>query len=186
MQFVFNFTVVYGSPQSKMHTDLWSHLNGLSSNIHGSWIVACDFNAILKKDENIGGAKNTLAGCKKFCSWMWDCSMFDMGFLGSRFTWKRGMVQERLDRFVCNGDWKDSVQTYQVIHLPRIQSNHCPLMLKFMETRRCHTKKVPFLFLAAWKTHPDWKSFVDRQWDKEKRFSETLSMFIGKAKEWNS
>ena len=54
-----------------------------------------------------------------------------------------------------------------------------------MESGRCHTKKIPFRFLAAWETHPDWTSFVDRQWDKRKKFSEALSLFKGKAKEWN-
>ena len=91
-QFVFKFTIVYGSPQSKFRTELWNHLYGISSTIRGPWIVAGDFNAMLNKDEKIGGVKNNLTGCKKFCSWMRDCSMIDMGFLGSRFTWKLGTV----------------------------------------------------------------------------------------------
>ena len=78
--FIFKFTVIYGSPP------LWSHLNGISSSICGPWIVAGDFNTILNKYEKIGGAKNTLAGCTKFRSWMRDCSIIGMGFLGSRFT----------------------------------------------------------------------------------------------------
>ena len=168
-QFVFKFTVVYGSPQSKFRTELWNRLYGISSTIRGPWIVAGDFNAMLNKDEKIGGAKNKLTGFKKFYSWMRDCSMIDMGFLGSQFTWKRGTIQERLDRFVCNRDWKSNVQKDQVLHLPRIRSDHCPLMLNFMESGRCHTKKILF-HLAAWETHPDWTSFMDRQWDKRKFF----------------
>ena len=75
----------------------------------GPWILAGDFNAILHKDEKCGGSQQAL-GCKRFGAWLRDCSIEDMGFIGTRFTWKRGMVQERLDRFVCNKNWKDSVR----------------------------------------------------------------------------
>ena len=81
--------------------------------------MAGDFNAILGKDEKCGGSRQVV-GCKKFGAWIRDYSMVDMGFIGSIFTWKRGIVQERLDRFVCNEDWKDRVNMFRVSHLPRV------------------------------------------------------------------
>ena len=57
--------------------------------------------------------------------------MVDMRFIGSQFTWKRGTVQERLDFFVCNEDWKDKVNIFQVSHLPQVQSDHNPLLLSY-------------------------------------------------------
>ena len=56
-------------------------------------------------------------GCKKFRAWIRDFNMKDMGFIGNRFTWKRGMVQERLDRFVCNEEWKIPFPNFRVVHL---------------------------------------------------------------------
>ena len=62
---------------------IWScDLNDIASNVRGPWVVAGDFNAILCKKENCGGSRQAL-GCKKFGAWIWDCSMVDMGFVGS-------------------------------------------------------------------------------------------------------
>ena len=62
--------------------------------------------------------------------------MVDMGFVGSRFTWSRGTVQECLDRFVCNEDWKDRVNMFWVAHLPSVQSDHSPLLLSYESVER--------------------------------------------------
>lgn len=119
--FNFLFTPVYGSSQAKNRMELWSELSIIAPNVNDPWIVGGDFNAILYKEEKCGGARKAI-GCKKFGAWMKDCAMEDMGFVGSKFTWKRGTVYERLDRFVCNKSWRNRVQKFQVSHLPRIQS----------------------------------------------------------------
>ena len=75
--------------------------------------------------------------------------MVDMGFVGSRFTWKRGAVQERLDRFVCNEDWKDRVNMFQVSHLPRVQSDHNPLLLSYNNVYQVNIQHRSFQFLAT-------------------------------------
>ena len=64
------------------------------------WIIAGDFNAFLHGAEKCGGPSCNSGGCKKFLSWIKDYNMKDMGFIGTKFTWKRGMTQERLDRFI--------------------------------------------------------------------------------------
>ena len=53
----------------------------------------------------MGGSSATGHGCRNFINLVRDCNMRDMGFVGSRFTWKRGMVQEKLDQFLCNDAW---------------------------------------------------------------------------------
>ena len=97
--------------------ELWHDLTDIAVNERGPWVVAGDFNAILCKDKKCGGLRQAV-GCKKFGAWIRDCSMVDMGFVGSRFTWKKGTVQERLDHFVCNEDWKDRVNMFWVSRLP--------------------------------------------------------------------
>ena len=88
--------------------------------------------------------------------------MEDIGFIGSRFTWKKGIVQERLDRFVCNKDWKDRVKTTRVTHLPCLQSDHNPILLNYNNLCRGNKNQRPFRFLAAWETHENWSSFVQK------------------------
>ena len=92
--------------------------------------MASDFNSLLCKDEKCGGSRQAV-GCKKFGKWIRDCSMVDMGFVRSRFTWRRGTVQDCLDQFICNEDWKDRVNMFRVAHLPRVQSNHSPLLSSY-------------------------------------------------------
>ena len=87
--FNFLFTPVYGSSQAKNRMELWSELSIIAPNVNDPWIVGGDFNAILYKEEKCGGARQAI-GCKKFGAWMKDCAMEDMGFVGSKFTWKGG------------------------------------------------------------------------------------------------
>jgi hypothetical protein len=51
-----------------------------------------------------------------------DCELQDIGFVGPNFTWcnKRegsAMVQERLDRVVCNFQWVNLFPRAKVSHL---------------------------------------------------------------------
>ena len=182
--FNFLFTPIYGSPQAKNRMELWSDLCAIASTVNGPWIAGGDFNAILNKDEKCGGSQQGL-GCKNFKAWMNACSMEDMGFVGSRFTWKRGTVYERLVRLVCNKSWRNKVKKAQVSHLPRVQSDHCPILLSFDSNFRCNSHQCPFRFLAAWETHENWKVFVQEQWDREASFMEALAKFSNKARRWN-
>ena len=124
---MFFLTIVYGSPQSKYRKELWRELGIIYDTMCNPWVVGGDFNAILKKEEKMGGLNAKIHSCKKFGSWVQDCNMNDMGFVGSRFTWKRGMVQERLDRFLCNDVWQGKNFSYKIVHLPRVSSDHCPI-----------------------------------------------------------
>ena len=103
--------------------------------------------------------------------------MVDMGFVGSRFMWSRGTVQECLDRFVCNEDWKDRVNMFRVAHLTRVQSNHSPLLLSYESVERVPKQHRPFHFLVAWGTNANWKPFVQEQWDHEVDFVHALAKF---------
>ena len=81
---IFYVNAVYGSPQAKTRMRLWSDLTDIIAIVSGPWIGAGDFNAILCKNEKCGGARQAI-GCKKFGAWIQDCSMIDIGFVGSRF-----------------------------------------------------------------------------------------------------
>ncbi|KAG8381148.1 hypothetical protein BUALT_Bualt06G0092300 [Buddleja alternifolia] len=54
--------------------------------------------------------------------------LIDLKLSGSPFTWVRDL-QERLDRAVCNGDWRIAFLKASVTHLPRISWDHSPLLV---------------------------------------------------------
>ena len=64
----------------------------------------------------------------RFNKWVNDCSMLDMKFSGPRLTWSRGLVHERLDRFLCN-EWYDTFPNTNVLHLANIKFDHRPILL---------------------------------------------------------
>ena len=102
--------------------------------------------------------------------------MYDMGFIGNKFTWKKELVQEQLDRFLCNDVWKRRFGLFRVIHLPRIKSNHCPMFLQF-DNQSPNVNDVGFKFLVAWETHPNWGHFVLYNWNDKVGFMEALADF---------
>lgn len=80
--------------------------------------------------------------------------MIDMGFSGNIFTWARGKhvhsrIERRLDKALCNMDWRTGWPNAFVQHLPQIYSDHSPILLNLDNQ---HTNKMlqrPFRFLAA-------------------------------------
>ncbi|MBA0632964.1 hypothetical protein Godav_001624 [Gossypium davidsonii] len=53
----------------------------------------------------------------------------DLGFCGPSFTSLRGGIHERLDRAIGNNVWLTAFPHSLVTHLPRIKSDHRPLLL---------------------------------------------------------
>ena len=81
---------------------MWSNLRSLESDNSVPWIVAGDFNAFLTRDEKKRGYNRRSVPFRKFNEWVRECSTFDLGFYGPKFTWHRGMIFERIDRAVGN------------------------------------------------------------------------------------
>lgn len=88
--------------------------------------------------------------------------LYDLGFIGSPFTWKRGSIQERLDRFLANSTWMDSFSVTQNHHLPKLNSDHSPLLLKIAIGQ--HNSHSPFRFLNVWVEHREFLQEVQRGW----------------------
>ena len=94
------------------------------------------------------------------------CGLMNLGFQGPRFTWTNkspawnGPIQERLDRGLGNAEWKLLFPTAEIHHLPRVKSNHCPIMLL---TDPCERKPPkPFRFEQMWLTDPSFPSVVEQ------------------------
>lgn len=58
----------------------------------------------------------------------------DLGFLGPRFTWTnkrtgKAKIREQIDQTFCNSQWKQRFPKYVIWHLPRMLSDHHPLLI---------------------------------------------------------
>lgn len=67
--------------------------------------------------------------------------MRDLGYVGQWWTWERGRtvetrVRERLDRFLVSPSWLRLFPQANVEHLLRYKSDHCPIVIKMVQTRK--------------------------------------------------
>ena len=62
------------------------------------------------------------------------CCVHDLEFVGYQFTWNNGhrgdnSIQERLDRFIANGEWMAKWGNTHVTRLMSARSDHPPILL---------------------------------------------------------
>ncbi|KAA3479140.1 Retrovirus-related Pol polyprotein LINE-1 [Gossypium australe] len=86
----------------------------------------------------------------------------DLRFIGPHYTWQRANTSERLDRALANDDWISVFPHSLVYHLPRIKSDHRPIILKTNPELNVPRGR-PFCFLAGWTKHANFKDLVSKQ-----------------------
>ncbi|XLR33415.1 hypothetical protein HN51_042693 [Arachis hypogaea] len=123
-------------------------------NINEEWLLVGNFNEIASPDEKKGGARVDINACRKFDGWIRSCGLIDLGYVGSKFTWKgpqwEGLerVFKRLDRALSNVAWRVKFLDAKVDILARSNSDYHPLLItpeppqiqlreNFLGMRRC-------------------------------------------------
>ena len=76
----------------------------------------------------------------------------------------------RLDRELCSFDWSFRFEQASVVHLPKVNWDHSPLLI------RCYGLVVPqhishLKFQAAWLSHPNFKEVTEENWKENIPFS---------------
>ncbi|KAL5752312.1 hypothetical protein ACOSQ2_022819 [Xanthoceras sorbifolium] len=162
-------TIIYASPNISLRKKLWNYLQTIRDYFKGSWMIVGDFNEITCNAEKRGGrAKFSRSG---FAEWIHKDNLMDMGFIGQNFTWmtRRGIgeeIWERLDRALCSPDWRLLYGEGFVKHLPRINSDHCPLLMSLTSRHIPEGKLKPFRFEAMWLKHSNFNEVVSNNWCK--------------------
>ncbi|KAJ4834585.1 hypothetical protein Tsubulata_040731 [Turnera subulata] len=180
----FPFTAVYGSPQEQWRRYLWRNLEALAGNVSDPWLLAGDFNAVLTGQERRNRFGQPGQANKLFVECLSKTHLLDMGFSGSKFTWKRGDSSARVDRFLCNSNWRVQFPEASVQHLTRVGSDHNPILLHQGSPQPPKIHR-PFRFQVAWLSHPDFAQFVSKNWNSEGSFHDTSMHLVRKLGEWN-
>ncbi|XP_061369324.1 protein GAMETE EXPRESSED 2, partial [Gastrolobium bilobum] len=158
----FSCTAVYASPREENRKELWDDLLNISLHCNGSWLVAGDFNEIL----------------------------LDLGGPGPWFTWKGpkflhlDRVFKRLDRACANASWKTTFTDAGVKVLPRIYSDHSPILV-YLSNLDTGWKNRPFRFEIAWMEHYNFTQFLARSWNVVKDTRTNLHDLTPNLKRWN-
>ncbi|XP_061370915.1 uncharacterized protein LOC133313539 [Gastrolobium bilobum] len=122
-------TFVYGSPRRVERIKLWEDLVVISDSVVGPWILLGDFNSVLRQHEKVGGLDVCWKSIQDMQDCLMDCRIADVGFKGPSFTWRRGKLQERIDRACANEEWNVVWPNRVVAHLPYFSSDHRPILV---------------------------------------------------------
>ena len=108
-----------------------------------------------------------------FASTMDMCQLIDLGFNGPKFTWtnkrKSKSILKRLDRGWADSEWIQSFPNANLWYLPRITSDHCPILLKLHNDPFIQGEK-PFRFEPI---------FFQKTWDVEMMCVKTSKNGLG-------
>ncbi|KAL7211712.1 hypothetical protein ACSBR2_014549 [Camellia fascicularis] len=128
------FSAIYASPCFNTRKILWDNLK-IFAHVHNfPWLLMGDFNEVLTRTEKFGGQPINHRRAMLFKNCLDHCGLIDMGFSGPHFTWNNrrqvgNFISERLDRCLCNGAWAQLFPDNKVQHLPKLHSDHCPILL---------------------------------------------------------
>ncbi|KAH9670347.1 reverse transcriptase domain-containing protein [Citrus sinensis] len=181
-----SITAVYASLIPSMRKHLWSELDKLASFVQEPWILGGDFNVILNASEKRGGSRRTNSVCQLFNGWFQRNQLCDLEFKGPSFTWTRGSVYKRLDRAICNDKWVENFPNASMLHLPKVCSDHRPILVRFEKIQSACSSPKPFRFLASSLTDKRFESLVSSIWQPDMNYLQSAKHFVEEASLWNS
>ncbi|KAA3465047.1 tyrosine decarboxylase 1-like [Gossypium australe] len=170
-------------PDRSKRKILWDGLKSAMPPQSTPWILMGDFNAILDPEDK-RSPRTIGKRCKLFGNFVDSCGLQDLGFNGPKFTWQRGGTSARLDRALANNTWMESFPQCLISNLPRIKSDHRPIILSTRTDMDLATGR-PFRFLAGWTKYNNFSNFVKDKWNYGGNMVESLNRFTSHAKEWN-
>lgn len=115
---------------------------------------------------------------------MFDHGLRDLGCIGSRFTWNRGGLSQRLDRAICNEDWELQFANCRVRNLLRLKSDHRPIFV-YLDCSKTTASRL-FRCMDSWMLHRDFYSLVQHNWSSEDSVVGNLGKFQLIVLDWNT
>ncbi|XP_028105054.1 uncharacterized protein LOC114304080 [Camellia sinensis] len=134
-------SAVYASPNARKRDELWDHLEAIAQSMKEPWLVASDFNDFTSASEKRGLYQSNSQSIsqdqrrsRKFNERLNNCNLMDLECIGPRLTWsnnRKGWANTmvRLDRAMCNTEWRTTFPDGSVWNLPRTYSDHSPMMV---------------------------------------------------------
>jgi exonuclease III len=158
------FSGVYGPNRAVERRLMWDELAGIDTMWAVPWCVGGDFNLVRYPTER-AGSSDLSSSMRDFSDFIFSMGLFDLPLEGGNFTWSNARSKSRLDRFLCSPSFVDHFSRIVQKRLPRILSDHFPILLScgFLQRRQS-----PFRFESMWlksegfhdKVHQWWNSYL--------------------------
>lgn len=104
-----------------------------------------DFNEIVHLSEKLSGSSREYSSANSFAEVIDQCSLMDLGYEGPQFPWTNkqhppNTIQERLDRFLANSEWKTLFNNAEVTNQDFYGSDHRTINLELHHVQQQHMK----------------------------------------------
>ncbi|XP_057803511.1 uncharacterized protein LOC131018823 [Salvia miltiorrhiza] len=188
----FRVAVVHGANNNLLRRQLWVDL---LNTMDGPSVIAGDFNAVKGAHERSSDCLPNATSCRDFCDFIDATGFIDSPTVGLQFTWsgRRFMpshVESKLDRVLFSQDFADYWSSVYTQNLPRITSDHSPIII------RCclPLQQGPrfFKFLHMWTLHENFHEVIRSSWNEDTstrcpiyKVMFKLKRLRGVLKDWN-
>ncbi|XP_020102569.1 uncharacterized protein LOC109720094 [Ananas comosus] len=176
----FYLTNVYGPPSWTGKDAFCSELTDLNHICSSNWIICGNFNFTKNQSERKGNRWSYKA-MTMFADLINHLVMIDLPLSNQSFTWSNMQHQPsmaKLDRFLVSIQWDRSYPHCKVKALPKITSDHCPILLStaiLSAPRR-------FRFEKVWLTRDDFHSNMTLWWNKVPPKNSAILTFTAKLR----
>ncbi|XP_059289920.1 uncharacterized protein LOC132043459 [Lycium ferocissimum] len=123
-----SITTVYPKCKASLRESLWEDLSLIASSQNLEWMVLGDFNYITDQTEKIGGNPHRMEKSLPLLECIGDCDLYDLGFIGSSFTWSCNISHIKYFKFlnfwVDKPDFQDIVKQAWQIDVQGSQEHH--------------------------------------------------------------
>lgn len=179
---------VYGDPAHALNKQIWRYIQQVTNQGEAVCLIG-DFNAVANEEEKYGGSQVLNTNNRDFRNFVFETGLVDLGFKGSAFTWNNqqdtsAAIHERLDRVLCTMPWCQIFPMAYVNHLPRIHSDHAPILL-----RTQNRPPIPHNFRVSWWfNHQGFKRACEDGWRGSKglQWHERMANMKTEIKEWEA
>lgn len=147
-----------------------------------------DFNAITSQHEKYGGNSDLNNSSRSFRHFLFEMGLIDLGYKGPAFTWTNRQsasdtIFQRLDRVLVTEQWFQIYPHAYVNHIPRIRSDHAPILLR---TQDRPVAKRKFRVEAWWFGADGFQEACSAGWQQEQggSWEDKTNDMKGSIREW--
>ncbi|KAK1312236.1 hypothetical protein QJS10_CPA07g00623 [Acorus calamus] len=157
-------TSVYGPNIDEDRGRVWEELHSVGERRRLPWCIVGDFNVTrFMEDRNRLGVIN--AAMYAFSEWIDVEGLIDLPIDNLTFTWsnmREAASMARLDRALVSTEWEDSFSGCTLTGLPRVCSDHSPLLLSGGALER---HRSTFRFENWWLISEGFRDLVESSWN---------------------